>query len=94
MCSAGSEVVVGRPKAFLVDVYETILTCDFEVLWNELPVIAGAEPRLWRVAFTRIVPDLTHGRLTMAQGFEHDQRLAEPRGDHARDLRLRMLRAA
>jgi putative hydrolase of the HAD superfamily len=44
--------------------------CDFEVLWNELPVIAGAEPHDWRAAFARIVPDLTHGRIPMSQGFE------------------------
>jgi putative hydrolase of the HAD superfamily len=61
---------VGWPRAFLVDVYETILTCDFEVLWNALPVIAGADPHDWRAAFTRIGPDLTQGRMTMAHGFE------------------------
>jgi HAD superfamily hydrolase (TIGR01509 family) len=70
MCSAGAEVAVGRPQAFLVDVYETILTCDFEVLRNELPVIAGAEPHVWGAAFARAVPDLAHGRLAMAQAFE------------------------
>jgi putative hydrolase of the HAD superfamily len=68
--SAGAEVAVGPPSAFLVDVYETIVTCDFEVLRNELPVIAGAEPHVWGAAFARIGPDLTHGRMTMVQGFE------------------------
>ena len=57
------------PEAFLVDVYETIVTCDFDVLRNELPVIAGAEPPAWNDAFTRLVPDLACGRITMAQGF-------------------------
>jgi putative hydrolase of the HAD superfamily len=66
---AGADVAVARPRAFLVDVYETIVTCDFEVLRNELPVIAGAEPRAWNDAFARLVPDLTIGRITMAQGF-------------------------
>jgi putative hydrolase of the HAD superfamily len=51
-------------------VCETIATCDFEVLRNELPVIAGAEPRAWNDAFARLGPDLRHGRTTMAQGFE------------------------
>jgi hypothetical protein len=69
MRSAGADIAVARPKAFLVDVYETIVTCDFEVLRNELPVIAGAEPRAWNDAFARLVPDLTIGRITMAQGF-------------------------
>jgi len=70
MRSAGAEVAVGRPSAFLVDVYETIVTCDFGVLRDELPVIAGADPHAWGSAFARIGPDLTHGRMTMAQGLE------------------------
>jgi HAD superfamily hydrolase (TIGR01509 family) len=70
MRPAASDAAKARPEAFLVDVYETILTCDFEVLRNELPVIAGVEPQAWNEAFTRLGPDLTHGRLTMAQGFE------------------------
>lgn len=70
MPSAGSGVLrAGRPEAFLVDVYETLLTCDFEVLGAELPVIAGVEPRHWNDAFDRLAPDLTTGRLSMAQGF-------------------------
>ena len=51
MGSAGVAVAVDPPSAFPVDVYETIVTCDFEVLGNELPVIAGAEPHLWGAAF-------------------------------------------
>ena len=70
MRSAGADAVVGRPRAFLVDVYETILTCDFEVLRNAMPVIAGADPHDWRAAFARFGPDLTQGRITMAHGFE------------------------
>jgi putative hydrolase of the HAD superfamily len=70
MRSAGASAGVARPQAFLVDVYETILACDFEVLRNELPVIAGASPHDWSAAFARLGPDLTRGRITMAQGFE------------------------
>jgi putative hydrolase of the HAD superfamily len=70
MPSAGSGAVVSRPEAFLVDVYDTILTCDFEVLRTELPVIAGVAAGAWNEGFTRLGPDLTHGRLSMAQGFE------------------------
>jgi hypothetical protein len=70
MRPSGSDAVAAGPEAFLLDVYETILTCDFEVLRNELPAIAGVEPQAWREGFARLGPDLTHGRLTMAQGFE------------------------
>jgi hypothetical protein len=70
MRSAGADVAVARPEAFLADVYETIVTCDFEVLRNVFPVIAGAEPRAWNDAFARLGPDLTQGRITMAQEFE------------------------
>ena len=70
MPSAGSGVLrAGRPEAFLVDVYETLLTCDFAVLRTELPAIAGADPQTWSEAFARLGPDLTTGRLSMAQGF-------------------------
>jgi putative hydrolase of the HAD superfamily len=70
MRSADADAGAGRPEAFLVDVYETILTSDFGVLRRELPAIAGADPRAWNDAFTRVVPDLAQGRITMAQGFE------------------------
>ena len=49
---------------------ETILTCDFEVLRTQLPVIAGVEPQNWNDAFTRTGPDPANVRLSMAQGFE------------------------
>jgi putative hydrolase of the HAD superfamily len=60
---------VSRPEAFLVDVYETIMTCDFDRHRTELPEIAGASPQTWGEAFTRIGPDLTTGRLSLVQGF-------------------------
>jgi putative hydrolase of the HAD superfamily len=59
-----------RPEAFLVDVYETIVTCEFGVLWRELPAIAGVDPDDWGAAFARLLPDLSHGRITLARGFE------------------------
>jgi putative hydrolase of the HAD superfamily len=60
----------GYPRAFLVDVFDTILTCDFDLLRTELPVLAGVEPQVWNRAFASLRPDLTRGRLSMAQGFE------------------------
>jgi HAD superfamily hydrolase (TIGR01509 family) len=70
MRPAGPDVAAAAPQAFLVDVYETILTCDFGALRAELPVIAGVEPRAWNEAFARLGPDLTRGLLSMTQGFE------------------------
>lgn len=35
--------------------YETLLTCKFDILRNELPVIAGVEPQSWKVAFTALI---------------------------------------
>ena len=58
-----------RPQAFLVDVYDTILTCDFEPLRTELPAIAGVGPREWAEAFAPLGADLSVGRITLAQGY-------------------------
>ena len=70
--SQGLNPAAPRPEAFLVDVYETILTCDFEVLRNELPVIAGVEPEAWNEGFARLGPDLTHGRAHDGRGVRAD----------------------
>jgi putative hydrolase of the HAD superfamily len=69
MRSPGADGWLAQPEAFLIDVYETILTCDFGVLRRELPAAAGAEPRAWNDAFDRLVPELSCGRITMAQAF-------------------------
>jgi HAD superfamily hydrolase (TIGR01509 family) len=66
---AGSDDPAARPEAYLVDVYETLVTCDFAVLRRELPAIAGAEPQAWRDAFARLGPDLSRGQITMAQAY-------------------------
>lgn len=58
------------PKACLVDVYETLVTCDFARHRCELPQIAGIPPRAWAESFARIGPALTVGRLSMSEGFE------------------------
>ena len=56
-----ADVAVARPEASLADV---------DMLRNELPVTAGAGPQAWDDAFARLGPDLSCGRITMAQGFE------------------------
>jgi putative hydrolase of the HAD superfamily len=58
------------PQAFLVDVYDTLVTCDFDALRNGLPAIAGAEPQAWHDAFARLGPELALGRLSLARAFE------------------------
>jgi HAD superfamily hydrolase (TIGR01509 family) len=69
MRSGGTGASVVRPEAFLVDVYDTIVACDFEVLRTELPVIAGVGRQAWNEAFTRAGPDLVQGRITLAQAY-------------------------
>jgi HAD superfamily hydrolase (TIGR01509 family) len=69
MRSAGAGDSVARPEAVLVDVYETLVACDFAVLRRELPAIAGAEPQAWSDAFARVGPDLSRGLVTMTQAY-------------------------
>jgi putative hydrolase of the HAD superfamily len=69
MRSPSADGHAAQPEAFLIDVYDTIVTCDFGVLRRELPAAAGAAPKLWNEAFDRLVPDLSCGRITMAQAF-------------------------
>ncbi len=59
-----------RPAAFLVDAYQTIVTCDFETLRNELPVMADVPAQDWHDGFTRLGPALTDGRISLARAFE------------------------
>jgi putative hydrolase of the HAD superfamily len=67
MCAPSADGYAAQPEAFLIDVYDTIVTCDFGALRRELPATAGAEPRAWNDAFDRLVPDLSCGWITMEQ---------------------------
>ena len=60
-----------RPEALLIDVYETILTCDFRAHATELPALAGIPAQQWNAAFVPLGPALTDGRMTVARAFEH-----------------------
>ncbi len=60
---------MAAPTAFLIDVYETILTCDFSAHAVELPALAGVDTRLWNETFMPLGPSLTDGRMTVAQAF-------------------------
>jgi putative hydrolase of the HAD superfamily len=88
---------VDRPEACLVDAYETILTCDFSVQRRELSALAGLDVDVWRQAYEKIMPALTDGRLSKAEGFAEVLRacgrgvqpaLVQAMVDHDRELLL------
>ena len=58
-----------RLEACLVDAYDTILTCDFSILRNELSALAGISPDTWQVEYARIGPLVSDGRLSKAEAF-------------------------
>jgi putative hydrolase of the HAD superfamily len=60
---------VDRPKACLVDVYNTILRCDFVELRTELPALVGVPADVWRTGYDRIDGDLNTGRLSKSEAF-------------------------
>ena len=70
-----------RLEACLVDAYDTIVTCDFSILRNELSGLAGISPGTWHVEYARIGPLVSDGRLSKAEAFARLLRAAgrEPR---------------
>ena len=77
--SAGSVVVragtgpyadrVARLEACLVDAYDTIVTCDFRVLRQEVPVLAGIPAAIWDEEYRRLGPLLSDGRVSKTEAF-------------------------
>ncbi|HET9059762.1 MAG TPA: HAD-IA family hydrolase [Acidimicrobiales bacterium] len=61
---------MSTPSVFLVDVYDTILTCDFRAHVTELPALAGIGAQRWNEAWVPLGPDLTEGRITVAEAYE------------------------
>jgi len=57
-------------EACLVDAYDTIVTCDFSILRNELSALAGISPDVWQVEYARIGALVSDGRLSKAEAFE------------------------
>ena len=70
-----------RLEACLVDAYDTIVTCDFSILRNELSALAGISPDVWQVEYARIGALVSDGRLSKAEAFE---RLLRAAGQEAR----------
>jgi putative hydrolase of the HAD superfamily len=54
----------------LVDVYNTILSYDFSVWRGEISALTGLTTDAWREEYERILPALTDGRISKAEGFE------------------------
>jgi putative hydrolase of the HAD superfamily len=75
-------------EACLVDVYETLLNCDFAAHGSELPALAGVTEDAWGHEYSQVGPALTNGRLSKAEGFERILTACgmEPRPDLVRRL--------
>jgi putative hydrolase of the HAD superfamily len=58
-------------RACLIDVYDTVLSCDFAAHRSELPVLAGVEADEWHDAFVLHAEGLGVGRTNFAEVFEN-----------------------
>jgi putative hydrolase of the HAD superfamily len=79
---------VAERKACLVDVYDTLLSCDFVAHSAELPLLAGLSMQAWGEGYRQLGAALGIGQLTKAEGFERILRGGgvEPRPDLLRAL--------
>jgi putative hydrolase of the HAD superfamily len=79
---------VAEREACLVDVYDTLLSCDFVAHGAELPLLAGLSTQAWGEGYRQIGRAFGVGQLTKAEGFERILRDAgvEPRPDLVRAL--------
>jgi putative hydrolase of the HAD superfamily len=57
-------------RACLVDVYDTILSCDFTAHRHELPKLAGVGPAAWYDTYSRIAPATAVGQVSKAEAYE------------------------
>jgi putative hydrolase of the HAD superfamily len=79
---------VAEREACLVDVYDTLLSCDFGGHRAELPLLAGLSIQAWGEGYSQVGAALGIGQLTKAEGFEQILREGgvEPRPDLVRAL--------
>jgi putative hydrolase of the HAD superfamily len=79
---------VPRLEACLVDAYDTIVTCDFSTIRNELSALAGISPQTWEAGYARVGASVTDGRISKAEAFTRLLRAAgrEPRPDLVTEL--------
>ena len=57
-------------EACLVDVYDTLLSCDFVAHRAELPTLAGLSAQAWGQGYRQVGTALGTGQLSKAEGFE------------------------
>ncbi len=71
-----------------MDVYDTLLRCDFSAHERELPVLAGVAAGSWQEGYWRIDQELNTGGISKADGFAQILREngVEPRADLVRAL--------
>ena len=55
--------------ACLLDVYETVLSCDFGDHATQLPALAGVPVEVWNRQFLQLGPAVTDGTLSMADAY-------------------------
>jgi putative hydrolase of the HAD superfamily len=79
---------VAEREACLVDVYNTLLSCDFVAHRAEMPTLAGLAPTVWEQGYIRIGQAFGTGQLTKAEGFEQilQEGGIEPRPEVVRAL--------
>lgn len=75
-------------EACLIDVYSTLLSCDFVAHRAELPLLAGLSIQAFGEGYSQVGPALGIGQLSKAQGFERILRDGgiEPRPELVRAL--------
>jgi putative hydrolase of the HAD superfamily len=60
---------VPRLEACLVDAYDTIVTCNFRPLRQEIPVLAALPLEVWEQEYTLVSPMLNDGSMSKAEAF-------------------------
>ena len=58
-----------RLEACLVDVYDTMVTCDFMPLRRGVPALAGIPLAAWEQEYSLLSPPLNDGRMSKAEAF-------------------------
>jgi putative hydrolase of the HAD superfamily len=53
-------------RACLLDVYETVLTCDYERMAAQIQEVAGIDGRLWHEVVGDLGPGVTDGRVSLS----------------------------
>jgi putative hydrolase of the HAD superfamily len=60
---------VAEREACLVDVYDTLVSCDFVAHRSELPALAGLAPETWEQGYRKIGDAFGLGQMSKADGF-------------------------